>query len=124
MPPKTKGSSKPEPKATPEPPPDTVSQRSEQRFFQTNPIEKRRQQVGLASLSPAEKKTFTHTNLILPVANRRVPLSNRSEREFWKFVTKEGLPIRRLPRDYAWGKDRSGRDIGTYSPDELEQRGA
>ncbi|KAH7264484.1 hypothetical protein B0J15DRAFT_490927 [Fusarium solani] len=123
MPPKTKGSSKPEPKATPEPPPDTVSQRSEQRFFQTNPIEQRRQQVGLASLSPAEKKTFTHTNLILPVANRRVPLSNRSERDFWKFVTKEGLPIRRLPRDYAWGKDRSGRDIGTYSPDELEQRG-
>jgi protein farnesyltransferase/geranylgeranyltransferase type-1 subunit alpha len=52
-----------------------------------------------------------------------VPLSNRSERDFWKFVTKEGLPIRRLPRDYAWGKDRSGRDIGTYSPDELEQRG-
>lgn len=54
--------------------------------------------------------------------NRRVPFSNKTEREFWKFVTKEGLPIRRLPRDYAWGKDRSGRDIGTYSPDELEQR--
>jgi protein farnesyltransferase/geranylgeranyltransferase type-1 subunit alpha len=51
-----------------------------------------------------------------------VPFANKTEREFWKFVTKEGLPIRRLPRDYAWGKDRSGRDIGTYSPDELEQR--
>ncbi|KAF5012977.1 hypothetical protein FDECE_984 [Fusarium decemcellulare] len=125
MPPKTKGSSKapnPEPKAAPEPPPNTISERSKQRFFQTNPVEKRREQVGLPSLSAAEKKTFAHANLILPVANRRVPLSNKTEREFWKFVTKEGLPIRRLTRDYAWGKDRSGRDIGTYSPDELEQR--
>lgn len=51
-----------------------------------------------------------------------MPFANKTEREFWKFVTKEGLPIRRLPRDYVWGKDRSGRDIGTYSPDELEQR--
>ncbi|KAF4977680.1 hypothetical protein FZEAL_5820 [Fusarium zealandicum] len=125
MPPKTKGSSKapnPEPKATPDSPPETISQRSQQRFFQTNPLEKRRQQVGLSSLTPAEKKTFSHANLILPIANRRVPLSNKTEREFWKFVTKEGLPVRRLPRDYAWGRDRSGRDIGSYSPDELEQR--
>lgn len=51
-----------------------------------------------------------------------MPFANKTEREFWKFVTKEGLPIRRLPRNYAWGRDRSGRDIGTYSPDELEQR--
>lgn len=49
-------------------------------------------------------------------------MSNRTEREYWKFVSKEGLPIRRLPKSYVWGKDRSGRDIGTYSPDELEQR--
>ncbi|KLP20206.1 related to geranylgeranyltransferase type I alpha subunit (RAM2) [Fusarium fujikuroi] len=125
MPPKTKASSKapnPEPRAAPESPPDTIAQRSQQRFFQTNPIENRRQQVGLSALTPAEKKIYAHVNLIHPAVNRRVPFSNKTEREFWKFVTKEGLPIRRLPRDYAWGKDRSGRDIGTYSPDELEQR--
>ncbi|KAI1040241.1 hypothetical protein LB505_005372 [Fusarium chuoi] len=125
MPPKTKASSKapnPEPRAAPESPPDTIAQRSQQRFFQTNPVENRRQQVGLSALTPAEKKTYAHVNLIHPAVNRRVPFSNKTEREFWKFVTKEGLPIRRLPRDYAWGKDRSGRDIGTYSPNELEQR--
>ncbi|KAH6955552.1 hypothetical protein DER45DRAFT_573469 [Fusarium avenaceum] len=125
MPPKPKASSKapnPEPKAAPESPPDTIAQRSQQHFFQTNPVEKRRQQVGLSSLTPAEKKTYAHVHLIHPVVNRRVPFANKTEREFWKFVTKEGLPIRRLPRNYAWGKDRSGRDIGTYSPDELEQR--
>ncbi|KAH6987929.1 hypothetical protein BKA56DRAFT_577940 [Ilyonectria sp. MPI-CAGE-AT-0026] len=126
MPPKSKGSSKApssEPKAASESPlPQTVSLRSEQRFFRTNPCEKRRQDVGISGLTPAEKKTYTYTHLILPVANRHVPLSNKAEREFWKHVTKEGLPIRRLSPNYSWGKDRSGRDIGTYSPDELEQR--
>ena len=108
--------------AAPESPPDTIAQRSEQRFFQTNPVEKRRQQVGLSSLTPAEKKTYAHVHLIHPAVNRRVPFSNKTEREFWKFVTKEGLPIRRLPRDHAWGTDRTGRDIGSYSPAEFEQR--
>ncbi|EWG42793.1 protein farnesyltransferase/geranylgeranyltransferase type I alpha subunit [Fusarium verticillioides 7600] len=125
MPPKTKASSKapnPEPRAAPESPPDTVAQRSRQRFFQTNPIENRRQQVGLSALTPAEKKTYAHVNLIQPAIDRSILVNHKTEREFWKFVTKEGLPIRRLPRDYVWGKDRSGRDIGTYSPDELEQR--
>lgn len=125
--PKSKGSSKapnPEPKLAPEPesPPKTVSERSQQRFFHTNPCEKRRQEVGFSALSPAEKKTYAHTHLILPVSKNQVTISNKTEREYWKHVTKEGLPIRHLPRNYAWGTDRSGRDIGTYSPQELEQR--
>lgn len=56
------------------------------------------------------------------MAQHKVPLSNKSEREFWKQVTKEGLPIRRLQKDYNWGKDRSGRDIGTYKPQDFAQR--
>jgi protein farnesyltransferase/geranylgeranyltransferase type-1 subunit alpha len=32
------------------------------------------------------------------------------------------LPIRRLRRDYDWGKDRRGRDIASYKPAEFEQR--
>ena len=68
------------------------------------------------------KKAYTHSNLILPVAQRRVPLSNKTEREFWKTVTKEGLPIRRLPRNYNWGLDKSGRDIGSYKLAEFDQR--
>ncbi|CAM1507912.1 Fc.00g047600.m01.CDS01 [Cosmosporella sp. VM-42] len=125
MPPKSKSSSKatiPEPKAAPEPPPATVGERSQQRFFQTNPLEKRRQEVGIPGLTPAEKKTYAHANLILPVAQRRVPFTNKTEREFWKQVTKEGLPIRRLPRNYNWGKDKHGREISTYKLDEFDQR--
>ncbi|KAF7552019.1 hypothetical protein G7046_g7553 [Stylonectria norvegica] len=108
--------------AAPEPPPETVGQRSQLRFFQTNPLEKRRQDVGLPGLTALEKKTYAHANLILPVAQRRVPLSNKTEREFWKQVTKEGLPIRHLPRNYNWGEDKTGRDIATYQLDEFEQR--
>lgn len=73
-------------------------------------------------MTAAEKKTYTHTHLILPVANRRLPLSNKTEREFWKTVTKEGLPIRRLPRNYNWGTDRTGRAISSYKLEEFEQR--
>jgi protein farnesyltransferase/geranylgeranyltransferase type-1 subunit alpha len=73
-------------------------------------------------LTPAERKTYTHTKLILPVSQYNVPLSNKSEREFWKTVAKENLPIRRLPKDHTWGKDKTGREIGTYKLEELKQR--
>lgn len=102
--------------------PETVNERSRLRFYQTNPLEKRREEVGLPGLTPSEKKTYTHANLILPVAQNRVPMSNKTEREFWKHVTKEGLPIRRLRKDYSWGKDRSGQDLGTYRLEEFQQR--
>lgn len=107
---------------TPDPPPETIAEQSKQRFYHTNPVEKRREEVGLSGLTPAERKTYTHTKLILPVSQYKVPLSNKTEREFWKTVTKEGLPIRRLPKDHNWGKDKTGRDIGTYKLDDFQQR--
>jgi protein farnesyltransferase/geranylgeranyltransferase type-1 subunit alpha len=73
-------------------------------------------------LTPAEKKAYTYTRLIQPIANHKIPLSNKSEREYWKQVTKDGLPIRRLGKSYSWGKDKSGRNIGSYQPEEFEQR--
>lgn len=56
------------------------------------------------------------------MAGNKVQLSNKSEREFWKSVTKEGLLTRRLRRDYSWGKDRNRRDVGTYRIQDFEQR--
>lgn len=102
----------------------TVSQRSHQRYFDTNPLQEKVNTDGFNSLTPAEKKTYAHTNLILPVFQQRVPLSTKTEREFWKQVNKESLPIRRLRDDYDWGKDKSGQDIGTYKLDDLEKRSA
>jgi len=51
-----------------------------------------------------------------------VPLTNKTEREFWKQVTKEALPVRRLAKRYSWGTDRSGRDFGSYKLEEFQQR--
>ncbi|PHH92244.1 hypothetical protein CDD83_8263 [Cordyceps sp. RAO-2017] len=113
-------------KAESSPPPDrtreTVDERASRRFYQTNPIEQRVRDVGLAGLTPAEKKTYVHSRLIQPVAEHRIPLSNKTEREFWKHVTKDGLPIRRLRSQYSWGKDKSGRDFGSYDVAEFERR--
>ena len=108
--------------AAPDPPPETVAERSTQRFYQTNPLEKRFEEVGLQGLTPAEKKTYTLAKLIIPVSQDKVPLSVKAEREYWKNVQREGLPIRRLRKDYSWGADKSGRDIGTYKPEDFEQR--
>jgi protein farnesyltransferase/geranylgeranyltransferase type-1 subunit alpha len=51
-----------------------------------------------------------------------VPLTNKTEREYWKQVAKEGLPIRRLRKHYDWGRDRSGRPVESYRLDEFQQR--
>lgn len=113
----------PSPAATPpDAPPVTVGERSKQRYYQTNPVERRFEEVGFPGLTPAEKKTYTHARLILPVANRQVSLSNKTDREYWKQVTKEGLPCRRLKNNYNWGTDKHGRDISTYRIDELKKR--
>ncbi|KAJ6781029.1 hypothetical protein PWT90_04931 [Aphanocladium album] len=121
MPAKPKGTVKasPDPK---EQPPSTVAERTQQRFHATNPLAARVRSAGLAALTPAEKKTFVYSQLLQPVAQQRIPLSNKAEREFWKTIAKEGLPIRRLRDDYAWGADKSGRDVGTYSVAEHEAR--
>lgn len=102
--------------------PSTIAERTLQHYHETNPLAAKFHQGGLSSLTPAEKKTYTHARLINPLAQQRVILSVKSEREFWKHVTKESLPIRHLPKSYNWGKDKSGRDIGTYSIPEFEAR--
>jgi protein farnesyltransferase/geranylgeranyltransferase type-1 subunit alpha len=109
--------------ASNDPPPENIAQRSTQRFYQTNPLGKRLDEVGIQGLTPAERKTHAHASLIVPVSQDRVPLSNKAEREYWRSVTKEGLPIRRLRRDYDWGKDKRGRELSTYKIGEFEQRG-
>ena len=100
----------------------TVAERCKQRYYQTNPLEKKREEVGLSGLTSAEKKTYAYAKSILPAAKEKLVLSTKAEREFWKTVTKEALPVRRLRKDYGWGKDKSGRDVGTYQLAEFQQR--
>ena len=106
----------------PETTPETVGEQATQRFYQTNPGEKRIEEVGFAALTPAEKKIYTYTKLIRPIADRKIPLSTKAEREYWKQVTMDGLPIRRLRNDYAWGTDKNGTDIGSYKLEDFSKR--
>lgn len=56
------------------------------------------------------------------MSQQTTTLSVKTEREFWKQVSKENLPIHRLDKNYDWGKDKSGRDISTYTIAEDESR--
>lgn len=76
----------------------------------------------MQTLTPAQRKTWTHTNLIIPVSQDKVPLGTKAEREFWKSVAKEQLPIRRLSGNHNWGKDKNGRELGEYTVRDLEHR--
>ncbi|EGX89683.1 protein farnesyltransferase [Cordyceps militaris CM01] len=126
MPPKPKGTAKPTNNPQEPPPqqqtttttagrPTTVAERTQQRFHASNPLAARVRSAGLSSLTAAEKRTFVHAQLVAPVAQQRVPLGNKAEREFWKAVNKEALPIRRADEAYVWGPDKAGRDVGTYA---------
>lgn len=106
-------------------PPKTVNERTAQRYYQTNPCEKRREEVGLHGLTPTERQTWANAFFIPLIVSKDVFLSNKSDREFWKQVGKESLPVRRLTRaqkHHTWGHDRHGRDLGELSPEEFDQR--
>ncbi|KAH6689003.1 prenyltransferase alpha subunit [Plectosphaerella plurivora] len=129
MPPKAKPSSTAKEAASkaPElPEPTTLAERTRHRFYQTNPLEKRREEAGgIHALTPLERQTYVNASLVPRVLSRDVILGNKADREFWKFVSKESLPARRLSRqqrDYTWGEDRLGRDLGALSITQNDQR--
>ncbi|ROT43719.1 prenyltransferase [Sodiomyces alkalinus F11] len=131
MPPKAKVSSKAKEAASktkePEaPPPKTANERTAQRYYQTNPCEKRREEVGLHGLTPTERQTWANAFFLPLIVSKEVLLSHKSDREFWKQVGKESLPVRRLSRarkqHHAWGRDRHGRDVGELSPEDFDRR--
>ncbi|KAK1599427.1 prenyltransferase alpha subunit [Colletotrichum navitas] len=115
-------------------PPKTVNERSLQRYYQTNPHERKREEAGgLHSLTPAERQSWVNATLVRRVANKDIYLTNKAEREFWKQANRESPPIRRLDRHktekgaavvYDWGKDKNGRDVGEYSLEQFAARAA
>jgi protein farnesyltransferase/geranylgeranyltransferase type-1 subunit alpha len=104
------------------PPPKTINERSLQRFYQTNPVEKRREEVGLPSLTSSELQTWANAKFIKPIAKKDVLVSNKVEREFWKQVSRESLPYRKLKQGHDWGRDRSGCDVGEYTLEQFGER--
>ncbi len=54
--------------------------------------------------------------------SKRLP--NKAQRDVWRNVNQANLPLRTLKKPATWGADRSGRDIGEYSPEQFRQRSA
>jgi len=98
--------------------PETVGERTQQRVNLSTPYHGK----DLNDLTPDELKIYSHTNLIKPISEGKISLSVKAEREYWKFVNKEKLPIRHVRDNYDWGKDKNGKDIASYTIEELNQR--
>lgn len=102
--------------------PLTVNELSQQRYYLTNPVSQRVEQAGLAPLTPAERQTWANAQLLPRVSAKKTILPAKIEREFWKQVAKENVPVRALPRGYDWGRDKNGRDVGGYLPEQFAVR--
>lgn len=102
--------------------PASVKELSQSRYYQTNPATKRFEADGLEALTPAERQTWANAQLLPRVAGKQTLLPAKVEREYWKQVAKDSLPIRPLRRDYEWGTDKTGRNLGDYAPRDLEAR--
>ena len=104
------------------PPPSTVNEQSRQRFELLLPYDKARREGGLSALSPAERTAWTVSHFVGSDSAKK--LSTKAQRDLWKQANDANLPLRTLrePRPLAWAKDRSGRDVGEYSPQQFARR--
>jgi protein farnesyltransferase/geranylgeranyltransferase type-1 subunit alpha len=76
----------------------------------------------LHQLAPNELQGWANSQYIRDIANKSVYLSTKAEREFWKQVNRESLPLRSLAKDYSWGKDSTGRDLGESTIEAFQER--
>ncbi|KAI1117169.1 prenyltransferase alpha subunit [Nemania sp. NC0429] len=99
--------------------PQTIRELEWQRYWATNPIHKTVEEQGFASLSPADKRTYLNLELVRS-PDQADQLSKKGQRELWKQLSEANVPLRSAPRprDDQWGHDKTGRDIGDYTPEE------
>ncbi|KAI0514378.1 prenyltransferase alpha subunit [Xylaria bambusicola] len=99
--------------------PQTIREIEWQQYWSTNPIHKLAEEQGFNSLGPADKRTYLNLELLRSIAHID-DLSKKGQREFWKQLSDANVPLRSAPRPKAdqWGRDRNGRPIGDYTPEE------
>ncbi|KAB5575457.1 hypothetical protein GE09DRAFT_1215232 [Coniochaeta sp. 2T2.1] len=129
MPPKGKAAAKPKeaaaPASTPQslPPPQTINEQTQQRIALTNPHLP--PTTGISTLSPSQKTLYINSRFASS-PSLRSRLGAKAQRDLWRQVNESSLPIRCLkplpPNHNIWGTDKSGRDIGTYSPTQFAER--
>ncbi|KAI0490877.1 putative geranylgeranyltransferase type I alpha subunit [Xylaria cf. heliscus] len=99
--------------------PQTIREVEWQRYWSTNPIHKTVEEQGFTSLSPTDRRTHLNLELVRRPAQVK-QLSKKGQRELWKQLSEANVPLRcgPRPRDDQWGRDKNGRDIGDYTPEE------
>ncbi|KAI8946209.1 prenyltransferase alpha subunit [Xylaria longipes] len=99
--------------------PQTIREIEWQQYWATNPIHKIVEEQGFNSLSPADKRTYLNLELVRSPGQVE-QLSKKGQRELWKQLSEANVPLRSAPRprDDQWGRDKNGRDIGDYTPEE------
>ncbi|KAI1367573.1 prenyltransferase alpha subunit [Xylaria arbuscula] len=128
MPPKNKGGSTKAKEAevkqqsSPQQPPkepQVIREIEWQQYWATNPVHQIVEEKGFNHLNPADRRTYLNLELLRSTAHID-DLSKKSQREFWKQLSDANAPLRSAlrPRDDQWGRDRNGRDIGDYTPEE------
>ena len=105
------------------PPPKTVHEQARRRFYLTNPIQQKIDEVGNSwCLQDDERLTWANSLFIDRIASKEHRPSNKVEKEFWKQVAKDNIPFRSLNKDYHWGQDIQARDVGDYTLEEFDAR--
>lgn len=73
---------------------------------------------GFNNLTAAEK--LAYANFLLLDSGVWQRWSEGQQKEFWSQLQKQNIPIPK-PKPYDLGKDRRGREIGSYTPAEYEE---
>ncbi|KAK4219225.1 hypothetical protein QBC37DRAFT_436789 [Rhypophila decipiens] len=108
--------------------PQTIFDLSIQRYLDSlGPYELARQQAkGLSALSQQEQQGWINSLLVgSPEPRSRAHLGPKSLKEVWKFANENTLPIRtwrRKPTLSDWGVDSKGKELGSYTPLQFDER--
>ncbi len=121
-------------------PPATVSERSQQRYDESRPLDAARRKLGFSALSPDQQATWITAQWCASpcsplnstsTAGPRARLPPKAQRELWRHVNEACLPVRALRKHHipnktapraAWGTDRNGRDVGSYTLEQFDER--
>ena len=95
----------------------TISAKLEAEYLASRPYQVLKDAKGLSGLTKSEKEAYAYS-IFLETGTWRT-WTEAQQKEFWKAVKQHKIP-EPLPKPGDLGKDRRGRDFGTYTPVEYK----